>query len=229
MANPAQVVAIFQNQIRTTLTLYDELVVAVDQKKRQKSLETMLAEQCVLALAVAWEAFVHNLMISYIEQNPQSCIRHHQDKVAQSIEAKNKHFAKWVTIKPPNVLSRGQIELLIDPNGWNITANSADALAVIANQFLTAPYAKKFSLADNDRAFVDFLIATRNYLSHRSTGALLIMKKRVRELYDVDASSPLNGTITTVGAYLKTIPSGTVSSRTRLVGQQLIALAEGLV
>jgi hypothetical protein len=210
------------------MTLYDELVLAVDQKKKQRSLETMLAEQCVLGLAVLWEAFVHDLIVSYIEESSEACIRFHRDRVTQSVGSKSKLFAKWITISIPDVLSRVQIEMLVDPEGWNITADSAETLAKKANQFLTAPHAIKFSLADVDRAFVDLLIATRNYLSHRSTGALAIMKQRVKQLHDVDATSPLNGRVTTVGAYLKTRPPGAAHSRAKLVGHQLSTLAAKL-
>jgi hypothetical protein len=226
MATPAQTVAIFQKRIATTLALYDELILAVDQKKKQKSLETMLAEQCVLGLAVLWEAFIHDLIVSYIEQNPESCIRFHSDRVTQSVESKSKLFAKWVTVEAPDVLSRVQIELLVDPDGWNITADSAETLAKRANQFLDGAHAIKFSLADVDRAFVDFLIATRNYLSHRSAGALTIMKKRVKEM---DAASLLNGNVTTVGAFLKAKPPGSAHSRAKLIGHQLSALATKLM
>src|SRR5438094_10489196 len=50
------------------------------------------------------------------------------------------------------------------PRGSILQADSAGTLANRANQFLAAPNAIIFSLADVDRAFVDFLIATRNYL-----------------------------------------------------------------
>jgi hypothetical protein len=228
MPKPGQVVATFQRRIATALTLYDELVLAVDQKRKQRSLETMLAEQCVLNLAVLWEAFIHDLIVSHIEDSSEACIRFHKDRVKQSIEQKNKFFSKWVTIEIPSALSRGQIELLVDPNGWNITADSAETLAKTANQFLAAQHAIKFSLTDVDRCFVDFLIATRNYLSHRSSGALSIMKERLREVSAVDPGSPLNGIVTTVGAYLKAKPVGSVHNRAKLLGHRLSALATKL-
>jgi hypothetical protein len=178
MPKPVQVVTTFQKRISDSLNLYDELVLAVHQKKRQQSLESMLAEQCVLALAVMWEAFVHDLIVSYIEESSETCVGFHHNRVTQSIESKSKLFAKWVTIDVPPILTRAQIELMVDPDGWNVTADSAETLAKRATQFLSAPHAIKFSLADLDRKFVDLLIATRNYLSHRSTGSLKTMKQR---------------------------------------------------
>jgi len=69
--------------------------------------------------------------------------------------------------------------------GFNITADSAETLANGANQFLAAPNAIIFSLADVDRAFVDFLIATRNYLEPWQHRSLAIMKQSVKEIHEV--------------------------------------------
>jgi hypothetical protein len=229
MANPPQIVSNFQEQVKKTLVLYDELVLAVYQKKKQKSLETMLAEQCTLSLAVLWEAFIHDLIVSYIEESPTSCIRFHKDRVTSSIESKSKLFSKWVTIEVPEILSRVQIEQLVDPNGWNITADSAETLAAKANQFLVAPHAKKFSLTEKDRRFIDLVIAIRNYLSHRSAGALTILKRRLVEIERADPTSLLNGTVTTVGAYLKAKQGNPGHNRAKLIGHQLDALAGKLV
>ncbi len=185
----------------------------------------MLAEQCVLGLAVMWEAFIHDLIVSYIEENSDVCVGFHQNRVRQSIESKSKLFAKWVTIDIPDALSRAQIELMVDPDGWNVTADSAETLAKRATQFLSAPHAIKFSLADQDRRFVDLLISTRNYLSHRSAGSLKTMKQRVK---DLDTASPLKGAVTTVGAYLKARPGG-IHTRASIFGHELRGVATKLV
>lgn len=229
MGTPKDVVANFDKRIETALALYDELVLAVHLKKRQSSLETMLAEQCVLGLAIQWESFIHDLLVSYIAENPDACIRSHRDRMTQSIESKNRAFTKWIKISIPNSLSRSQIESLLDPKGWNVTADSAERLAQKANQYLAASSAIKFSLAAPDRAFVDFLIAMRNYLSHRSAGALTILKARIQEIHQIDSASPLDGRITSVGAYLKATVPGMAVSRATLIGHNLRALAAKLV
>lgn len=194
-----------------------------------RSLETLLAEQCVLGLAVLWEAFIHDLIVSYIMERSEACVRFHKDKVTQSIKAKNELLLKWVAINVPATLTRAQIELLVDPTGWNITADSAETLAVKANQLLSAPDAIKFSLPDVDRKFLDLTIAVRNLLSHRSAGALAIMKKRLQEHQAVEPASPLVGAVTTVGAYLKSCPGGAGDSRAKIFGTRLRTLAASLV
>jgi hypothetical protein len=229
MPTPAEVVSTFEKRITTTLALHDELILAVNQKKRQRSLETMLAEQCVLGLAVLWEAFVHDLFVAFIVARPETCMRFHRDKITQSIEAKGKPLIKWVRITLPPSLSRDQIELLVDPDGWNITARSAEDLAKRANQLLSAAHAKKFSLPVPDRAFLDLITAIRNYLSHRSSGSLTATKQRLRDLAIADAASPLNGNMTTIGAYLKERPGTAVHSRAKLIGHMLSGLSSKLI
>jgi hypothetical protein len=229
MPTPSSVVALFDKRVANALALYDELLLAVDQKKKQQSLETLLAEQCVLGLAVLWEAFVHDLIVAYIVERSDACIRFHKDKVTQSIKAKNELFLKWVRINAPAALSRAQVEMMVDPAGWNITADSAETLAQKANQLLSAPDAIKFSLPDADRKFLDLTIGIRNFLSHRSAGALTIMKKRLGEHHTVEPISPLNGAVTTVGAYLKFRPAGAIGTRAKLIGNRLRTLAAKLV
>ena len=139
----------------------------------------MLAEQCVLGLAVMWEAFVHDLIVSYIEENSDVCVGFHKARVKLKYRVQEQIVRKMDHDRSiPDVLTRTHIELMVDPEGWNVTADSAETLAKRATQFLSAPHAIKFSLSEMDRRFVDLLIATRNFLSHRSTGSLKIMKKR---------------------------------------------------
>jgi len=168
-----------------------------------------------------WEAFVHDLIIAYIEERSETCVKFHKNQLHQSIVSKNKAVAKWVTITVPAALKRAQIEFMVDPNGFNITAESADKLALKASQLLEGTDAKKFSLSGADRAFVDLLIAIRNFLSHRSSGSSATLKQRLAELHKADATSPLNGKVTTVGAYLKARPAGAVGSRAKLIGNIL--------
>ena len=67
---------------------FDELLLAVHQKRRQASLETMIAEQSALLIAVLWETFIKDLLVSYIVQDPQSCLEHFEGRFRQSIAEK---------------------------------------------------------------------------------------------------------------------------------------------
>ena len=75
----------------------------------------------------------------------------------------------------------------------------------------------------------DLVIAVRNYLSHRSSGSVAILRKRLTELNAAGAASPLNGTVNSVAVYLNTRPVSAAHCRAKLVGHTVIALAAKLV
>src|ERR1700693_1103108 len=100
MPTPAQVVTAFQNQVASTLNLYDQLITAVAPNPQKKTLESMLAEQSVLGITVQWEAFLHELIVSYIEQSPTVCVDYHKKKVGDAItKSRNAIFLAWITYK----------------------------------------------------------------------------------------------------------------------------------
>jgi len=229
MPTPAQVASAFQKEVASTLNLHDELLLAVAKHPKRRPLENMLVEQCVLGVTVLWEGFIHDLIVAYIEQKPDDCVRFHKDKVTQSIKEKNQIFLTWMTISVPAVLSKADIELMVDPKGWNITAESSAALSKLTNQILPGATARKFSLNEADGKLVDFTISIRNYLSHRSTGSLTIMKNRLRDFQKADKTSPLRGKFTEMGPYLMRRLKYAPGSRAKVIGLSLSALAGRLV
>ncbi len=229
MPTPAAVVADFQQQVTSTLDLHDQLLLAIAAHPQKKSLDNMLAEQCVLGVTVLWEGFLHDLIVAYIEQKPDDCVRFHKDRVTQSIKDKNMIFVTWITINVPAVLTKADIELMVDPKGWNITAESAAALAKLTNQILPGATARKFALNEADGKFVDFAISIRNYLSHHSTGSLIIMKDRLAEFQKSDKASPLRGKLTDVGSFLMRQLKGAPGSRAKVIGLNLSTLAAKLL
>lgn len=229
MPTAAQVLVTFQRQIRTALTNYDDLVAAVAHRPRRVAMERLLAEQCVHSIAVRWEAFIHDLIIAYIEDRPDYCIAFLKANLTKSVEAKHKGFAAWVTVTVPSPLTRAQIGEMLDPEGRNVSAESASALAQKANNLLAAAYARKFSLSAADGRFLDLMISIRNYLSHRSSGSMKILRTRLTEVDGADPASPMNGTVKSVAVYLNTKPAGAAHSRAKVVGYNVIALAAKLV
>ncbi len=229
MPTPAQVLVKFQQQVTAALANYDGLLAAVAGLPRRLTTERLLAEQCVLAIAVRWEAFIHDLIIAYVEDRPDNCIAFHKRKVTQSISDKHKGFAAWVTVNVPHPLTRVQIEEMLDPEGRNVSAESASTLAKKANDLLAAAHAKKFSLTATDGRFLDLLIALRNYMSHRSSGSMRVLRRRLSELATADPASHMIGTLGTVAIYLNAHPPGLPHSRAKVIGHSVNTLAAKLV
>jgi hypothetical protein len=211
MLTPAAALANFQKQVTTVLANYDGLVTAVAGRPRRVQMQRLVAEQCVLSLAVRWEAFIHDLIIAYIENSPTTCITFHKNKVMQSIRDKHSGFATWITVTVPTPPTRAQIEAMLDPKGRNVSAESASTLTKKANELLSAAHAKKFSFNAIDVAYLNFVIGMRNYLSHRSRSSKTILNDLQAALIAADARTPLNGSLRSVAIYLNQTPAGAAS------------------
>jgi hypothetical protein len=226
LAEPAQVVLRFKTRTQNLLRDFDELMLAVHQKRRQASLETMLAEQSVMYLAVFWEAFINDLITSYIVQYPSPCLTDTEKRFRKSISDKFGGMDRWITVSFPDKISEVHVAKLIDPKGFNVVATSAQALSDVANRWLDAADARKFSLEVDDRDFVDYLVALRNYLGHRSDGSRSILRQAMREIKTGGANSELQGDVRSVGTYLK--QRVTIGTRVKLVGDRAIEVASKL-
>jgi hypothetical protein len=191
MSEATKAVDRFQKRINQTLGYYSELLIAVSGKQRQRALETMLAEQCAMSLAVSWEAFIHDLLIAYVMMNPTTFRNDLEDRVTTSIGDKYGGAVRWIKFSLPRAPNKPQLIGMIDPKGWNITANSAQELAKRANQLLSAAEAKKFSLDAEDSAFLDYLISIRNYIGHRSKASRIEVTGAIKTMAGTTRNSPL--------------------------------------
>lgn len=227
MSESTKVIDLFQRRIGETQNHYSELLLAVTGKKRQAALETMLAEQCAMTLAVSWEAFIHDLLIAYVAMSPATFKKDLETRLRQSIEDKYGDAIRWIKFRLPKAPTKSQLMGVVDPKGWNVTANSAEELSKRANQLLPAADAKKFSLDADDGPFVDYLISLRNYLGHRSKASRAEVTRMIKDMQGSAQNSLLAGNVTTVGAYLKTRIAGT-DTRAYLVGTRLTQVSQKL-
>lgn len=226
MPSPADVRRIFESRIQSLLRDYNELVLAVHQKTRQASLETMLAEQTVMSLAVYWEAFLHDLLVTYVANQPTPCLNDFTKRISSSVADKFPAASKWVTVNFPDDLSSVQLERLLDPKGWNIVAKSAEGLKDIANRWLDAQDSRRFFLNADDAAFFDYIYAVRNYLGHRSGASRESLLRAMAAIRPNTPNDELSGTLQKVGIYLKRrTDSGT---RVNSIGNRVLALASNL-
>ena len=223
MAKPSQVGDSFTQRISGLLKDYDDLVLAVRNKRRQASLETMLAEQTVMSLGVLWESFLHDLLIAYVERHPLNCRNDFAKKVNKLVIDKLPGTTQWIRFNFPSSPTPNQLEHLIDPKGWNIAAKSAAELGKQANNWLGATDARKFALNADDATFFDYLVALRNYLAHRSEGSRGILSQKVKDLSQNPVNSDLRAQLRQVGTYLK--QQTAIGTRVNSIGQRLIDIS----
>jgi hypothetical protein len=227
---PAGVASRFQKQIQDLTRDFDELILAVHEKRRQASLETMIAEQTTLLVGVLWEAFVSDLLIAYVVKDPASCLKSFSERFRKSISSNDKFSgaSRWITMKLPSSISHEQVERLLDPKGWNLGAASAQGLSELANQHLNAIDAKKFSLEADDRDFVDYLVSLRNYLSHRSSASRIKLASSASALKTGGVNSDLIGPTQVFSQYLKHLVRP-ARRRVNAIGDRVIEVSTRLV
>src|ERR1051325_7548976 len=196
------VVRKFVKRLDAGIGFHEELLLAVHLKTHQASLETMLAEQFVLNTAVLWEVFLSDILLAYMIMSPRPYLKTLKTKMLQSIKDRfGTEAARCVGVDLPARPSLAVAASYADPKNFNITVNSAEALKKRADELLAAQHAKRFTLAAEDAQFVDFLVAMRNYLGHRSDAARVRLREVVSPL--VGQNITLKASVANVGAYLK--------------------------
>ncbi len=217
----------FHLRVRRLLRDYEEMLLAVHQKTRQASLESMLSEQAAMSLGVYWEAFVHDLFVAYVTRNPVNCITDFRKRLDKNLNEKFNLPATWVRLSIPATLNSKHVERMLDPKGWNVNATSAQELRNKANQFLHSVDARNFSLSQEDAQFVDLLVAIRNYLAHRSTSSKSRFREAQSSISPTGKNAALAGDVRDLAAYLK----GSVGAerRVHVIGRRLREVASALV
>lgn len=217
----------FNNRINTASGYHRELLNAVDQKTHQAALETMLAEQFVFNIVVYWEVFINDLLLSYLVMSPRQFSNNLKEKIQKSMTDRyGSSAARLVSFRYPRRLSISQASSLADPKNFNISITSASQLSERANYFLSARYARLFVLSQEDLQFIDFLIAIRNYLAHRSDGSRSVLKDSVSSLSGKNAGLR-KVSILNIGTYLKEKnPAG--ETRSLVIAARLMEVASKL-
>lgn len=223
-SSPQEVGKRFVKRIESLLSDYQRLLNNVDGQRRQASLETLLAEQTLMSLGIYWEAFLHELIIAYILQSPDTYIAEYKRKLTQNLTDKFPGAVGWTTISPPPHLTRTELEMLLDPQRRNFTISDYSKLPETVNKLISAGYAPRFSLGADDTQFLSYLVAVRNFLAHRSDGSRDRLRTVTTNLKG--SNSNLAGTILRFDTYIKQPILG--SSRVGEIVGRLKAIATAL-
>lgn len=228
MAQIKKVFTTFKERTLKAVDYHTELMLAVHLKRRQAILESILAEQFVLTIAVMWEAYVNDLLLAYVIKSPGVCLKNLQSRIKKGILDKyGSSVAKTVVFKWPRELDKSRALAILDPDGWNITARSAKALSERANDLLIASHAKKFFLNSDDREFIDALLCLRNYLSHHSKNSRRMLLNSILNIKSPSTNAALKGPFFSAGSYLKK-DNGLGETRAKFIARRLIEIGEKL-
>ena len=231
ISNAQKVFELFKSRMEQAIKDHKELVLAVHEKRRQASLESILVEQFVMSIAVKWEDFLNNLILSYISTRPTKFMKDMRDRIKQSnIDKFGISVANRISFSIPSNVSTVLVQSFIDPKGWNVTPTLKEGITGLANKYLHAKDAKKFSLGANDLTFIEFVRCLRNYLSHQSRNSRDSLKEANSSLNRNDKTWPIirRFSYLSVCHYLKN-STDTEKTRATEIALKLIEIANKLV
>jgi hypothetical protein len=230
-SNAKNVLFSFKKRLQKNIRDHKELMFAAYGKTRQASFESILVEQFVVSMAVAWEDFLSDLILTYVSINPSIFLKALKERIKNSnLEKFGPAVAARIKFQEPQKINPDLAQLIIDPKGWNIVPKPKEGITVLANKYLHAKYAKKFALGALDIAFIEFVRCLRNYLNHQSRMSREFLKEANINLNGVDNSWPLITRITYVSVchYLKQSIDANTTRATR-IAQRLIEISDKLV
>lgn len=198
------------------LSELDEKLVDKRQNKRalaKDSDQSTLAEHCLLTAAVAWEGFISDILIAYINVDASRFKTHLEasfDKHIKTQEKQNRIFTRFGKLQFPMHLSKADVQSLANSSGNNITFPNFSELEKKASIFLVQAHADKFTkLSKPQKSIIDAVIALRNHVAHRSERSLKAMNEALAsgELHTTGIKRNSNK-FHNVGAWLKAKPVG---------------------
>ena len=227
MSEAKKIKEAFRKNIKLTIEHNDELHHEIHHNVSRGSLETVLSEQLAMTVATQWEAFINDLLTAYVLARPKKVLEDFQRKSKNLIEEKyGTEVARRISFDTKRKPTGANISVLLDPQQRNISANTASNLAKIADKHLNAQQAKKFSLKAEDRQFIDYLIALRNFLAHRSVGSRERLKGAVDNLTHPD-NSAFSGPMGRFESYLRQ-RDGRDNTRAKLIALRIQKISRKL-
>lgn len=184
--------------------------------------QSTLTEHSLLAAAVAWEGFISDLFVAYINVDAARFKVHLEDSFNEHIktqEKPNRVFQKFGRLALPPHLSKADVQSLANASGNNITFPNFAELKKRAAIWLVEAHADRFrSLSASQTALIDAVIALRNHVAHRSQRSLDAMNDAlaVGALHTTGIKRKDNR-FHNVGAWLKATPVGRTESRLLMI------------
>lgn len=226
--NPANIKADFSSQLNDLLIFYQAAL-----PNFNSSGQSRFTEHTLLAAAVAWEGFINDLFIAYINVRPSKFTAHIKNALEHHIEGSEKAkliYDKFTTLTIPKHLKKGEIEEIADHVGNNITFSNYDLLERRSGQWhVPADEGKFTAITPAQKATINAIISLRNHIAHRSERSLAAMN-------EITFKGALNPTglrrgprkFHLVGAWLKAIPAGKANTRIEIIIDELLAISAAL-
>ncbi len=216
----------FSTQLKELTQFYQTGLSALSNDKDQ----SILTEHSLLAAAVAWEGFVSDLFIAYINGDANRFKQHLQDSFDAHVKAQekpNRVFQQFGRLQFPKHLTKADVQSLANSTGNNITFPNFAELESRAAVWLVKAHADKFkNLSKSQKALVNAVIGLRNHVAHRSQRSLDAMNSLLAQGALIPIGIQRKGNkFHNVGAWLKAIPAKRSESRIETIIGALKAIS----
>lgn len=191
----------------------------------------LLSEQSFVTAAVAFESFLSDLFVAFINRDSSKLQSEYEARIKASVKDK---FSQWhaeqLRFASAKHLSVERILEIMDKDGRNITFSSAAKLKADAGAWLHKDHADLFkNLKTHDESVVDCVKAVRDFIAHRSDSAKNRMNEELSMVGTVAPNENLGRGVQKVhyiGSFLKAEFQS--KRRVQLYWERLKTIAEAL-
>lgn len=211
--NPDQIRAVYQNEADALLQFYADAIRGLLGRPHEKKNLTVLSESVFLNAYVAFETFLSDLFLAYINKKSQPF---QNKKERQMRELVRDEIGDWygqrLQLAKKAHLTADEVESLLDPQGFNLTFSGSTHIKKRAGDWLAPEHRRNiFTLTNDDFAFIDCCKEVRNGIAHKSRRSIEAMNN---ELLTVPSASTIgfmhrpSRKVRTIGVFLKSRHNG---------------------
>lgn len=180
-SNPDHIKKLFNDELDATLRFYKNTLQNL-QKLATPDDKNRLVSQTYMSAATAWECFLSDIVIAYIEDSPETFFEHLKRSYEGGRAPKQKLIQeKYAKLSFPESINSDEIIELIDSERKNVTFSTATDLTKKIRNWISEDYLKKFTgMTKEEKAIVNLIISLRNFIAHQSEGSFAKLEKNAR-------------------------------------------------
>lgn len=193
---------------------------------------SILSETTLHSSYVAFECFLSDLLLAYINRDFSQYQNNLGAKVNASVSAK---FGEWtagrVSFNWVKHVTLQQLESMLDPDSYNLTFKDVATLKQRFHDWVAVPHKNAIvTLNDPDTRLIDCTHSVRNFIAHRSKNAKDIMNVNLAAVATGPACPNADlargaREINDIGSYLKTKVGDTRRVKTYITRLKAVAAA----
>lgn len=211
--DPADVRDDFDSTSAEIIEYFDRVAAALTDTPNKERDISQLATQSFLALFVAFERFMSDLCLAYLNRDFTIYQTRLVSRVGDSIgERYGDRVRSLITIQTKKHVPVAELEEIVDPDGWNITFATVEKLKSFAAAWLAPAHAGRIgSITVPETRLIETSRAIRDFIAHQSSGS----KRRMNNFLSNVESGTHNrhlgrgvNEVHSVGPYLKAFQTG---------------------